>query len=121
MRVLVVDDERDVLESTADWLRAVGHEVATCGRAAEALASMRAHRPAVVLHDVRMPGLDLAAQMRAIRADPDVGRTPVILFTATLEARGLAEEVGADDGIEKPFEPDAMQALLAKWEARGPR
>lgn len=118
MKVLLVDDEQDILESTGEFLRASGHDVVLVDESRRVLETIRATRPDVILHDVRMPGLDLRAHLKAIRADPAVGRTPLVLFTATLSARELAREVGADDGLEKPFRPDDLLALLEKWHHR---
>ena len=115
MRILIIDDERDILASTAELLQAMGHQVLTCAIAHQALGVMKAERPDVVLHDVRMPGLDLRAQLHAIRGDAATMKIPIILFTATLSAEELAKEVGANDGIEKPFDPDELSLMLKKW------
>lgn len=118
-RILVVDDEHDILESTRMLLDALGFETVGCDQASQVLATMRATRPDLVLHDVRMPGLDLRDQLRSIRADADVCHVPFVLFTATLEAKTVAQSVGADDGIEKPFTVEALMDLLHRW-ARDP-
>jgi CheY-like chemotaxis protein len=117
-RILLVDDDRDVLGSTAELLRAFGYYVATCVDAERVIETMRSQRPDVVLHDVRMPGLDLRDQLRAIRDDPDLTHIPIVLFTAVLSAAELAEEVGADAAIEKPFEPENLHRVLQDCEAR---
>lgn len=117
-RVLVVDDERAILESMQLLLEALGFEAVMCPDASQVLRLLRSGRPDVVLHDVRMPGLDIASQVRRIRADPDFGDVPIILFTATMGARAMAMSIGADDGIEKPFDPDTLQATLRSWADR---
>src|SRR6266571_3824898 len=111
-RILLVDDDREIVASTAELLQAFGYEVTVCADADRVLEMMHSKRPNIVLHDVRMPGLDLRAQLCAIRDDPDVGQTPVVLFTAVLSAKELAEEVGADDAIEKPFDPETLRRVL---------
>ena len=118
MRILVVDDEGDILESTSQLLHALGFDTAVCSHANRVLDTMRKEHPDLVLHDVRMPGLEIAAQLRAIRADPGLSHVPVILFTATLSAKEMAAAVGADDGIEKPFDPDRLGEFLHGWEGR---
>ncbi len=117
-RILLVDDDRDILGSTAELLRAFGYHVATCPDADRVIEMMRSERPDIVLHDVRMPGLDLRDQLGAIREDPELSPTPVVLFTAILSARELAAEVGADGAIEKPFDPDDLRRVLQDCEAR---
>ena len=120
-RILLVDDDRDIVKSTAQLLQAFGYEVTVCIDADRVLEMMHRQRPDVVLHDVRMPGLDLRAQVRAIHDDPDIASVPIILFTAVLSAKELAEEVGADDAIEKPFDSETLRRVLRDCEARPPR
>ena len=120
-RILLVDDDRDIVRSTAQLLQAFGYEVAVCVDADRVIETMHSQRPDVVLHDVRMPGLDLRAQVRAIRDDPDIARVPIVLFTAVLSAKELAKEVGADDAIEKPFEAETLRRVLRECEARSPK
>ena len=117
-RILLVDDDRDILKSTAQLLQAFGYKVTVCADADRVAETMRSQRPDVVLHDVRMPGLDLRAQVRAIRDDPDIARVPIVLFTAVLSARELAQEVGADDAIQKPFDSETLRRVLRDCEAR---
>ncbi len=117
-RILLVDDDREIVKSTAELLEAFGYDVTTCADADHVLEMMRSQRPDVVLHDVRMPGLDLRAQLRAIHDDPDIGLVPVVLFTAVLSAKELAAEVGADDAIEKPFDSETLRRVLRDCEAR---
>ena len=111
-RILLVDDDRDIVTSTAELLQAFGYDVMTCTDADRVLEIMRTQRPDIVLHDVRMPGLDLRSQLSTIHDDPDVSHIPVVLFTAVLSAKELAEEVGADDAIEKPFDPETLRRVL---------
>jgi CheY-like chemotaxis protein len=120
-RILLVDDDREIVKSTAQLLQAFGYEVTVCVDADCVVEMMHNYRPDVVLHDVRMPGLDLRAQVRAIRDDPDIARVPIILFTAVLSAKELAEEVGADDAIEKPFDAETLRRVLGECEARPSR
>jgi CheY-like chemotaxis protein len=120
-RILLVDDDRDIVKSTSLLLQAFGYEVTVCVDADRVMEMMHNQRPDVVLHDVRMPGLDLRAQVRAIRDDPDIARVPIILFTAVLSAKELAEEVGADDAIEKPFDAETLRRVIRDCEARPSR
>ena len=117
-RILLVDDDRDIVKSTAQLLQAFGYEVTVCVDADRVIETMHSQRPDVILHDVRMPGLDLRAQIRAIRDDPDIGRVPIILFTAVLSAKELARDVDADDAIEKPFDPETMRRVIRDCEIR---
>jgi two-component system, OmpR family, alkaline phosphatase synthesis response regulator PhoP len=117
-RILLVDDDRDIVKSTAQLLQAFGYKVTVCVDADRVVEMMHSHRPDVVLHDVRMPGLDLRAQVRAIHDDPDIASVPIVLFTAVLSAKELAQEVDADDAIQKPFDSETLRRVLRDCEAR---
>jgi DNA-binding response OmpR family regulator len=102
--ILVVDDEPMVREVVARYLERDGlrvHEAADGDQAAAWLAS---NRPALVVLDIMLPGVDGLALLRRLRADGDV---PVILLTARAEEvdRVVGLELGADDYVVKPFSP----------------
>lgn len=104
--ILVVDDETAVVEVVALYLRRDGFNVRV---AADGLAAQRAlqeKRPALLVLDVMLPGLDGLALMRQLRADP-AGDVPVILLTARSQEadRIYGLELGADDYVTKPFSP----------------
>ena len=112
-RVLVVDDEPNLLHTVSYALRQDGHEVVTATDGNEALAVFRSARPDVVVLDVMLPGLDGLEVCRRIRRDSDV---PIVMLTARdteLDTVvGLA--VGADDYLGKPF---SMRELSARVRA----
>lgn len=111
-KVLVVDDEPSVLHSTRLLLTELGFEVVTTADASEVIPVMRRERPHVLLQDVRMPGLDLERLIERIRADPLVGGTPVLLFSASLDLPDIQGRVRAQGVLEKPFRPeDVTQAI----------
>ena len=104
MRILVVDDEPDVVESvrlgfTLQW-RDV--EVLGAGTGEAALDSVERKRPDIVLLDVGLPDKDGFAVLRELRAFSDV---PVVMLTARDDAMGKVKglELGADDYVTKPF------------------
>ena len=111
-RVLLVDDEPAILESTRLLLEAMGYEVICLGRADEILATLRRVKPDVLLQDVRMPGLDLQRVVQEIRADPAVGQTPVLLFSASMDLDDLADRIGTARALEKPFKPAELDAAI---------
>lgn len=81
-KVLIVDDDRVWLRVLGDFFRAVGYEVATAVNCAEGLALAARHRPCCVLLDFHLPDADAAAFCARIRADQDLGRTPIIVVSA---------------------------------------
>jgi len=112
--VLVVEDHAD-LRAYLRLHLARRYEVVEAEDGAAGLALARSHRPALVISDVMMPGMDGYALCEALKSDPDLSATPVILLTAKAaeesELQGLAAR--ADDYIAKPFR---MGALLARAE-----
>jgi len=119
-KILVVDDEQSILHSTELLLTDLGFQVVTTTVPGEVLATLRRERPDLLLQDVRMPGLDLEELLRAIRADPLVGRTPVLLFSATMDLYEIQDRVGAAGFLEKPFKPtELLQAIAKVLQAKG--
>lgn len=117
VRVLVADDDGEVARVVAEFLDRAGFEAAAVTEAPRLLGALRALRPDVLLQDVRMPGLDLAAHVAAIRADPALRGTAVVLCSATMELDDLARELRADGTLEKPFRGDRLVAYLEAFSA----
>jgi DNA-binding response OmpR family regulator len=115
-RILVADDEPDILRLVAIKLGRAGHEVLTAKAGDEALNLALSHRPALVLLDVTMPGMDGFAVCRALKQQLGA-QAPRVLM---LSARGQANDVqgglesGADGYIVKPFAPNALVAEVER-------
>lgn len=113
--VLVADDEPSLRETASFILECEGYEVVTAANGEEALTAIRRDRPRAALLDVNMPkksGFDVC---RAVRADPELAKTFIILLTArgqkSDEAEGLA--AGADAYLTKPFDDEEILRRLA--------
>jgi DNA-binding response OmpR family regulator len=110
-RILVVDDDRQLIEVLSIALGDAGHEVKTAYDGLEALDAVKSFRPALVVADVNMPRLDGFQMCKRLRDAGDA--TPVVLLTSRDgeidETLGL--ELGADDYVTKPF---AMRVLVAR-------
>jgi DNA-binding NtrC family response regulator len=112
--VLVVDDERGILETLQILLRGEGFEPIAAQGGAAGLESLREHDPDIILTDVRMPGVTGVQLLAASRErNPDV---PVILMTAqaTLQTAMQAVNEGAYYYIQKPFRNDELLAILRR-------
>lgn len=106
--VLLVDDEAEITANLAQILGRSGFEVHTAADGEQALRSVTDTEPDLVVSDVLMPGLDGRELLRRLRAD---GRwTPVILLTQVGESfeRAAALDEGADDYLNKPFDPQEL-------------
>jgi len=109
-RILIVDDQTDVLEMTALVLAGADYEVSTATSGIEALDHLALHPCDLVLLDINMPVMDGWETLRLIRTDSGLSDVPVVMFSVKAELRdkvfGLQE--GADDYITKPFEVDQL-------------
>lgn len=109
--VMIVEDEPELAALVADYARAAGYRATVFGDGGEALASLRAAVPDIVVLDLMLPGLDGLALCRALRGFSEV---PVIMVTAMVEEvdRLLGLETGADDYLCKPFSPRELMARI---------
>jgi DNA-binding response OmpR family regulator len=105
--ILVADDDDDILLLVTTRLRRDGHEVVSASRGDDALELARELKPALAVLDVGMPGLDGLEVLAAIRADPSLDATRVLLLTAKAQESDVRRgfEVGADAYVKKPFSP----------------
>lgn len=113
-RILVVDDEKRLVQVVRGYLEEAGFEVVTAYNGRDALFAARDYQPDLIILDVMMPELDGWAFIRQHRREKD---TPIIMLTARVEdtdkVAGL--ELGADDYVTKPFSP---RELVARVRAR---
>lgn len=111
-RVLLVDDDETITAGLGAFLQRSGYEVSTAGDGVEAVARCREWGPDIVVCDVLMPRLDGRGVVRALRQAEDW--TPVILLTGVgaSHERSAALEEGADDYLNKPFDPQELVARL---------
>lgn len=114
-RILVADDNEDILESTKLLLEMMGYDVEDVARADEIYDRARATRPDLILQDFHMPGLDVGTLIGRLRDDPVTANTPVVIFTATLEEEYLWRVVGADGLLRKPFDREQMRDVIDEF------
>ncbi|HEX8386997.1 MAG TPA: ATP-binding protein, partial [Rubricoccaceae bacterium] len=111
--VLLVEDNPDVRAYVRDCL-ADRYRIAEAPDGQAGLDAARRLRPDLVLSDVMMPVMDGYALCRALKADPDIGHTPLILLTAKADEgqRVVGLELGADDYMAKPFNARELRARV---------
>lgn len=121
--VVLVDDEANIRETIAFILDAEGVEVATASDGVEGLAAVRRLKPKVVLLDVMMPRMDGYEVCRAIRQDPNLIGTYVIILTAKGQRSDerQALEIGADLYLSKPFDDEVVLREIERVFAGLPR
>ncbi len=114
-RILLVEDEPDVLEITAFRLQQAGYEIITAIDGEKALELAEKEMPDLVLLDLSLPGIDGHEVCRKLKADERLKRIPVVIFTASTDAvKGKLKQIGADDYLIKPCEPEELRATMRK-------
>jgi two-component system, OmpR family, phosphate regulon response regulator PhoB len=106
-KILVVEDEPDLLEILSYNLEQEGFEVESSTRGDAVLDKIRQQPPDLLLLDLMLPGMDGLEVTRALKRDPQTASIPVVMLTAKGEEidRIVGFELGADDYIPKPFSP----------------
>ncbi len=119
-RLLVVDDEPNLLRAVSVALRGEGFEITTARSGREALVAVAQNLPDLIVSDVRMPGMDGFQLARKLRASSHSALIPIIFLTAKDETEDRIEgfESGVDVYLTKPFEPDELVAVIKNILAR---
>ncbi|CUH77308.1 sigma-54-dependent transcriptional regulator [Tropicibacter naphthalenivorans] len=114
MKIAIVDDEQDMRQSISQWLALSGYDTETFASAEEALGTLSADYPGIVISDIKMPGMDgIQLLKKLMGADSSL---PVIMITGHGDVPIAVEamRIGAFDFLEKPFNPDRMSELAKK-------
>jgi DNA-binding response OmpR family regulator len=117
--ILLVDDEPAITDNLAPFLQRAGFSVTVAHTGEDALARVRAGSPDLVVLDVLLPGMDGRAVLRQVRHEKR--QVPIILLTQVGESgeRTMALEEGADDYLNKPFDPHELVARIRAVLRRG--
>jgi two-component system alkaline phosphatase synthesis response regulator PhoP len=105
VRILVVDDEKDINDLVSKRLKREGYEVLSAFDGEEAVKIIKGNQPNLVILDLMLPGIDGLEVCRWIRSKREYATLPILMLTARAEEveRILGLELGADDYITKPF------------------
>jgi two-component system alkaline phosphatase synthesis response regulator PhoP len=113
-RILVVDDDREIVRIIRAYLEKAGYTVATAYDGETALHIIRSDRPDLVVLDLMLPDRDGRDITRIVRGDPSLAATPIVMLTARVEGEDRVQglDLGADDYIPKPFNPHEVVARV---------
>lgn len=113
-RILVVDDDRDIVRLVQAYLKQSGYDVLVAYDGETALHILRRERPDLVILDLMLPARDGMDVTRVVRRDAGLAAMPIIMLTARVEDqdRILGLELGADDYVTKPFNPGEVVARV---------
>jgi len=113
-RILIVDDDKDILDITSTFLKAKGYGVLQAESGEEALERVKKSKPSLILLDVMMPKMDGFWLCRVLKSDPKFRPIPIIFVTAVDDAQSRIEgqKCGCDDYLTKPFDLDALEVRI---------
>ncbi len=121
IRILLVDDEPDILEIVGYNLSSEGYQIFTATNGIKAVSAAKKHLPHLIILDVMMPEMDGIEACQKIRANPEMSDTIITFLTARGEdySQMAGFEAGADDYITKPIKPKVLvskvNALLRRF------
>jgi len=119
-RVLVVEDDPDLVELLRFNLGSAGFSITTASNGVEALKMARSGSPDLILLDLMLPELDGFAVCEILRRDPATAQVPIIMLTALSSelARFTGLECGANDYVTKPFSPKLLVSRVGEMLGR---
>ncbi|PKQ67400.1 MULTISPECIES: response regulator transcription factor [Raineya] len=114
-RVLIADDDPDIVEMLQYNLKKEGYEVKTASNGKEAIEKALSFQPHLILMDIMMPQMDGIEASRIIKETPEIAETYIMFLTARSEEYSeiAAFDIGADDYIVKPIKPRALMSRIA--------
>ena len=115
LKVLVVDDEDQVLQLVASLLEARDHQVAKAADGEQALSQVAADRPDVILLDIMMPGVDGATVAQRLREAPETADIPIVFLTGLVDANEMKKRgprIGGQYFLAKPFDAERLYQVL---------
>jgi DNA-binding response OmpR family regulator len=115
-RILIVDDEPDIVETLAFRLEQEGYAVITAGDGLEGLEKARNESPDLIVLDVMMPKLDGFQVARLLKFDEQYQHIPIVMLTAKTQEQDEATGIktGADDYVKKPFDSQTLMDVIRK-------
>ncbi|MDY6838952.1 MAG: response regulator [Thermodesulfobacteriota bacterium] len=113
-KILVVDDEEDIIELLRFNLSREGYQVSSAKSGEEALTLVRSEMPSLLLLDLMLPGIDGLEVTRRLKSNPNTMNVPIVMLTAKGEEPDIVAglELGADDYVTKPFSPRILVARV---------
>ncbi len=120
-RILVVDDEPDMVEMIKAALESASHQVIAAFNGKEGIEKAKIEKPDAIVLDIMMPEKDGFAACKELKGDPACKDIPILILTAVGEhfantryAKSMGLELEAEDYIDKPLDPKLLVARLAK-------
>src|SRR3972149_1766015 len=121
MRVLLIDDELFYFKLIRNALKEADYDLEYAKSGSEGLVKISSYEPEMLIVDLKLPEMDGFEILERLRRDPKFSHTPVIVITAKdeLSEKLRAFELGADDYLVKPFQPEELVARMGILARRG--
>ena len=111
-RVLILDDDPDILQICSIVLKKKGFDVSTLNTSNQVVDQVRIHQPNVILMDNWIPGPGGIEATKELKSTPDLQNIPVIFFSANSNVTQLAREAQADYFLQKPFDITELETIV---------
>ena len=111
-RVLILDDDIDILQICTIVLKKKGFDVQTLNNSSQVVSQVRSYQPDVILMDNWIPGPGGIEATRLLKQEPDTQDIPVIFFSANSNVTQLAREARADYFLQKPFDITELEGIV---------
>jgi two-component system, OmpR family, alkaline phosphatase synthesis response regulator PhoP len=120
-KILVVEDEEDILELVRYNLGREGYQVSGATTGEDAIREAKAQGPDLIILDLMLPGIDGLTVCRILQADPATNHIPIVMLTAKGDEADIVTglELGAEDYVTKPFSPKVLLARVRRILRRG--
>ena len=121
MRILLIDDEQFYFKLIRKSLKEAEYQLDYASSGSEGLAKLPSSQPEILLIDLKLPEMDGFEILKRVRRDPKFSHLPVIVITSKdeLSEKLKAFELGADDYLVKPFQPEELVARIGILARRG--
>jgi two-component system alkaline phosphatase synthesis response regulator PhoP len=121
-KILIIDDEADLLETMRFRLDAAGYEVITAQDGSTGINKAKSENPDLIILDVMMPGIDGFQTLKQLKEEASTKRIPAIIFSCGKEEEEWAKKsigLGASGYIVKPFEADSLLFTVERFVKHG--
>ena len=112
-KVIIFDDDTDLLEVCSLILTSKNFEVVLRDRCTDIISDITQHKPDVILMDNWIPDMGGVKAIRLLKSYPELSHIPVIFFSANNNVSELAEEAGADYSLQKPFDITELENMVS--------
>lgn len=113
--ILILDDDRDILEVTKLILEMKGYEVSTRESVENVIELVKETHPDIILVDLMIPEIGGKKMIRNLKENKETEGIPALVFSANAEIESIAKSIGADGYLKKPFDIDKLEKTIASY------